>query len=61
MLHGRVVDWHDFALVAAHAAFDAGNHFVFDADIGKGAAHHDFMVAATCAIAVKICLAHLML
>ena len=60
MLHGGVVNGHDFAMVAAHAAFDAGDHFVFDADIGEGAAHHDFMMAAPRAVAVKVCFANLM-
>ncbi len=45
--------------MAGDAAFDAGHHFVADADIGKGAAHHHFVVAAARAIAVEFGLADL--
>ena len=60
VLHRGVVDRHDFAIVARHAAFDAGDHFVLDADVGEGAAHHDFVVAAAGAVAVEVGFANLM-
>ena len=37
-----------------HAAFDAGHHLVLDADIGEGAAHHHFVIAAPRAIGVEV-------
>ena len=37
-----------------HAAFHAGHHQVLDADVGKRAARHDAVVAATRAVAVEI-------
>jgi hypothetical protein len=40
--------------VLGHAAFDLGRDPVLDADIGEGAAHHDFVVAATGAVAVEL-------
>ena len=43
------------------AAFDAGHHLVLDADIGEGAAHHHFVIAAPCAIGVEIARRHLVL
>ena len=61
MLHGGVVYCHDFAFIAAHAAFDAGDHFVFDPDIGKGSAHHDIMMPTPRAIGVEVSFANLML
>jgi hypothetical protein len=47
ILHRGVVDRHLLAgrHVAGEAALDALDHLVLDADIGEGAAHHDFMVA----------------
>ncbi len=59
--HRCVIDRHDFALVLAHPAFDAGDHFVLDADVGKGAAHHHFMMAAARAVRVEVGLGDLML
>ena len=61
--HGRVVDRHLVAgrQVLRHAAFDIVQHLVPDADVGEGAAHHDFMVAAAGAVAVEILLLHLVL
>src|SRR3546814_10798896 len=35
-------------------AFDARRHLVLDADVGEGAAHHDFVVAAAGAVAVEV-------
>jgi hypothetical protein len=32
--------------MAGDAALDAGRHLVLDADVGEGAAHHHFMIAA---------------
>ena len=37
-----------------HAAFDVRQHLVADTDVGEGAAHHDFVVAAPRAVAVEI-------
>ena len=37
-----------------YAAFDAGDHQILDADIGKGAAGHDAVVAAARSVAVEI-------
>ena len=34
-------------------AFGAGRELVAQADIGKGAAHHHFMIAATSAIGIE--------
>ncbi len=59
--HGRVVDRHDLALVARHAALDARRHLVPDADVGEGAAHHHLVIAAPAAIAVELVAADLML
>ena len=56
IFHGGVVDAHDFAarLVFGDAAFGAGGHQVLDADVGKGAAGHDAVVAAARAVAVEV-------
>ena len=43
-----------FGHVGCEAPFFPFGHFVEDPDVGKGAAHHDFMVAAPAAIAVEI-------
>ena len=53
---GRVVDRKLFATgkVDAHATFDTGDEQVAQADVGKRAAHHDFMIAAPCAVGVEI-------
>ena len=51
--HRRVVDRQRRAVGAAgHAALDAGEHLVADADVGEGAAHHHLVIAAARAIAV---------
>jgi len=52
--HRRVIDRHQFALVAGHATLDALHHLVTDADIGKGAAHHHLVIAAAAAIGVEV-------
>ncbi|MNG24861.1 hypothetical protein D3C84_1096350 [compost metagenome] len=46
--HGGVVDRQFFAGgdVVGVAAFFAVEHFVADADVGEGAAHHHLVVAA---------------
>ena len=36
------------------ATFNTWNHLVLDADVGEGAAHHDFMVATTRAVGVEV-------
>ena len=43
------------------AALDARHHLVLDADVGEGAAHHHFVVAASCAVGVEVHRPHLML
>ena len=43
-----------FGHVLGVAAFLAFGHEVADADIGEGAPHHDFMVAAAAAVAVEV-------
>ena len=59
--HGSIIDGELLARreVARHAPFDARHHFVADADVGEGAAHHHFMVAAARAIGVELRLGHL--
>ena len=59
--HGGVVDEHPLARgmvdgVAAldHVAALVLHHLVLDADIGEGAAHHDFVVAAPRAVLVEV-------
>ena len=51
MRHGRVIDR---GLRAVRpfgvATFNAVQHLVLDADVGEGAAHHDFVVAAARAV-----------
>src|SRR5471032_964872 len=62
ILHRCVVDRHLFAgrLVDRDAAFDCRtvclgrDHAVFDTHVGEGAAHHDFVVAATRAVGVEV-------
>src|SRR3546814_7669312 len=61
MAHGCVINRHHFAIISGYAAFDAIQHFVLDADVREGAAHHDFVITATRAIAVEISLGDLML
>ena len=59
----RVIDRQLLAirLVLGPATFDAAHHLVLDANVGKGAAHHDLMVAAARAVGVEIPLHHLVL
>ncbi len=60
--HAGVVDAHLLAsgLVDREATFHAGavgfrgDHEVFDADIGEGAASHDAVIATAAAVAVEI-------
>jgi hypothetical protein len=53
--HRRVVDRIlSGAVLQRDAAFDARGHVVLDADVGEGAAHHDFVVAAAGAVAVEL-------
>src|SRR5690606_30389659 len=40
--------------ILRQTAFGAGSRLVPDADIGEGAAHHDFMIAAAGAIGVEV-------
>src|SRR5690606_38649553 len=61
VLHRRVVDRHGLAAVLRHPTFDAGNHLVANADVGEGAAHHDFVVAAAAAVGVEVLLLDLVL
>ena len=50
--HRSFIDRQHFAarLKRGPTAFGARRHFVFDADVGERAAHHHFMVAASCAV-----------
>ena len=43
------------------AALGAVHHLVLDADVGEGATHHDFVIAAPRAIGIEILLADLAL
>ena len=54
--HGRVIDGHRVLRreVFGHAALDVRRDLVADADVGEGAAHHDFVVAAAGAVAVEV-------
>ncbi|MNR22538.1 hypothetical protein D3C85_1394970 [compost metagenome] len=54
--HGGVVDRDFFPgrNVDRVAAFLAAEHFVAYADVGKGAAHHHFMVATPRAVGVEV-------
>ena len=58
--HGRVEDRHLTAIrPLGEAAFDdaaipSGQHFVLDADVGEGAAHHDLMIAAPRPVGVEL-------
>ena len=58
---GRVKDRHHIARreVAGDAAFDIGRDLVADADVGKGATHHHFMIAAPGTVGIEIALRHL--
>ena len=37
-----------------NTTFGARCHFVADTDVGKGTAHHDFVVPAACAVGVEV-------
>src|SRR5436309_7298234 len=52
--HGRVVDRHALARGMVHrdTSFDPRHHLILQPDIGKGAAHHHFVVAAPRAVLV---------
>ena len=54
--HCRVIDGHLLAGGAelGVAALLAAEHFVPDADVGEGAAHHDFVIAAPRAVGIEI-------
>ena len=54
--HRRVVDRHHLARgnVAGDAALDAWDDLVLDSDVGEGAAHHHFVVAAAGAVGVEV-------
>ncbi len=58
VLHGRIVDRFLFLgrVVDGVATFLAvrAEHVVADADVGEGAAHHHFVVAATRAVLVEV-------
>ena len=56
VLHGRIVDRHHLfgGEVLGHPALDLRGDAVADADIGKGAAHHHFVVAAPGSVAVEV-------
>ncbi|MPL73108.1 hypothetical protein SDC9_18901 [bioreactor metagenome] len=55
IFHRGVEDRRLFAVRALGvAALDAIQHLVLDADVGEGAAHHDFVVAAARAVAVEV-------
>ena len=41
-------------MVHRHPAFDPRHHLVLDADVGEGAAHHHFVVAAARAVLVEV-------
>ena len=43
-----------FGQQAGDAAFGAGGEFVAQADVGEGAADHDFVIAAARAVAVEV-------
>src|SRR3546814_13763597 len=62
VFHRRVIDRHLRAArdVLGDSAFHAGRHFVTDADVGDGAAHHHFLVTAPRAIGVEVGLRDLM-
>ncbi|MDX6694663.1 MAG: hypothetical protein QOF02_2266 [Blastocatellia bacterium] len=56
IMNRSVVDAHLLVdgLQASHAAFDAGNHQIPDADVGERAAHHHMMIAAPRAVGFEI-------
>ena len=56
VLRAGVEDGHHLAFreQARDAAFGAGRELVAQADVGEGAAHHDFVVAAARAVGVEV-------
>src|SRR3712207_7245350 len=40
--------------VLGDAPFDTGHHLIPDADVGKGAPHHDFVIAAARPVGIKV-------
>ena len=54
--HGGIIDRHRVLRreVARDATLDLGRDLVADTDVGEGAAHHDFVVAAAGAVAVEV-------
>ena len=63
ILHAGVEDRHllAFGQQARNAAFGAGRELVAQTHIGKGPAHHHFVIAATRAVGVEVCRLHTML
>src|SRR5580704_1840244 len=61
--HGCVIDRHLLTgwIVLRNTTLDAWHHLVADADVGEGAAHHDFVVTAPRAVAIEILWLSLML
>jgi len=61
VFHAGIIDWHlgAFRLELRHPTFCAWDHLVFDADIGKGAAHHHLVVPAARAVGVEVLHTHL--
>ncbi|GBF30567.1 hypothetical protein MnTg04_00508 [bacterium MnTg04] len=58
--HGGFVDGQLFAagLMAGPAALGTGSQLVSQADIGKGAAHHHFVVTAPRPVGIEVCRFH---
>src|SRR5262249_26819465 len=56
IFHRGVVNAHSFAigLIFGYAAFGAGDHQIFDADVSESSASHDSIVTATRAVAVEV-------
>ena len=54
--HGRVIDREHFTIrkMPCIAPFLLRHHFVAQTGIGKGATHHDFMIAAPRAVGIEI-------
>src|ERR1700761_586532 len=61
--HGGVIDRHLLTgrMVLRDTTLDARHHLIADADVGEGAAHHDFVVTAPRAVAIEILWLSLML
>src|SRR5918999_3919898 len=58
VLHRGVVDGLDPAVLPREPALRARREQVPQADVGEGAAHHDLVVPASCAIGVEVALLH---